>query len=431
MADPESGSQQPEAISFIDFPEDVQLCILSFLSPSEIANFSLTSKRFVSLFRSDSKLWFSLCDRRWGSKTLIKAWSRNGQIPFHLLYKTLSRLDSLIGFWRRSDGYGKPQASGIDVAFNSPSLVFFEWGPSSVTGSSISPGDNGYAIRKTPFLWLGLSPRGEPVYYISPIGRGAELGNPEEFGVIPVNVWFVGGNHFVIEENSWFARQSPSTGDLSPGGAGSPPDQVMSEIYQYFANPTSPPARDRVYRRTRKEKLRSGRRLWEAEHYVKIVNCSPTPSRPLQGLWKGTNIDANLVFYLVAYDDIGGIACRRVGDSSGPFSGCAPVFWTTSTTFIESPFSSEERRLYDGRMHARPSLNEVASAEKGAVSRILYINSSYDLVLPDLAGSPTGSSTEGRIWQYKDGTFGFGFLRDHFIIDLQHIALNGLLLDAV
>lgn len=139
--------------------------------------------------------------------------------------------------------------------------------------------------------------------------------------------------------------------------------------------------------------------------------------------------DANLDFYLVAYDDIGGIACRRIGDSCKPFSSYAPVFWTSNTTFFESPFSSEEEYIYDTREHLLP----LGQLDMDAVSRILYINSSYDLVLPGLV-EPTSvnpNQVEGRIWQYGDGTFGFGFLRDNHIIDLKHIAMDGCLLDAM
>jgi hypothetical protein len=142
-----------------------------------------------------------------------------------------------------------------------------------------------------------------------------------------------------------------------------------------------------------------------------------------------------LDFYLVTYDDIGGITCRRVGDSSERVSSCAPVFWTSNATFIESPFSPEEEYLYDTRMHVRPleAANyfhgELLSAESEMVSRILYINSSYDLVIPGSTANPRRA--EGRIWQYNNGTFGFGFLRDNFIIDLKHIAQNGCILDTM
>lgn len=131
----------------------------------------------------------------------------------------------------------------------------------------------------------------------------------------------------------------------------------------------------------------------------------------------------NLNFYLVSYDDIGGIVCREVGDSLEH----SPVFWTSDSTLIEPPFSEEEEEIYHSRVHIYPHV-----AAPVGVSRILYINSSYDLVLPDLTSSSANlRHVEGRIWQYEDGTFGFGFLRNYFVVDMKHIAANGHLLDAV
>lgn len=153
--------------------------------------------------------------------------------------------------------------------------------------------------------------------------------------------------------------------------------------------------------------------------------------------FQGLCDEMNLEFYLVAYDDIGGITCRRVGDSSAHFSGSAPVFWTANAKFVETPFSPEEDSLYSSRIHIRPlaavddALAQLSLTQTDLVSRILYINSSYDLVIPDMAGSSTNHrNVEGRIWQYWNGTFGFGFLRDNVIIDLKHISRNGFLLDS-
>jgi len=136
-----------------------------------------------------------------------------------------------------------------------------------------------------------------------------------------------------------------------------------------------------------------------------------------------------LDFYLITYDDVGGITCRRVGDSRGAFSGISPLFWTANTAFLNSPFSGEEVGLYISRQHV--ALNH-CDIEKGGVSRILCINSFSELVLSNLSGySGDPRIVEGRIWEYEDGTFGFGFLANKFIVDLKHIALNGRLLDAV
>ncbi|XXG48815.1 hypothetical protein AAC387_Pa02g3159 [Persea americana] len=441
----EESSPNP-GISFVDFPEDVQLAILSFLSPSEISSFCLTSKRFACYTRNDSKLWHSLCDRRWGSKTQISSWSHNGKIPFRLLYRTLDRLDNLIGFWRRIDRFGKPHFVTADT--NPPSLLFFEWGPSYIQGSEIRL-QNRHGVGKKPFLWMGLSKQGQPVNYLHPpltipgsSMRNEEMGvlkieSWEDFDLVSVDVSFVGSNHLVIEENQGFVRRSSIGGEEMENSppksvtGSSPPDRVTSDLYQYFANRTSP-GWERAYRRhRRKERQRQGRRLWEPEHYVKIVNASPTPARPLQGLWKGLDNNQDLCFYIVAYDDIGGITCRRAGEPSGHLSGNTPVFWTANTTFIEPPFSSEERSLYDSCWPERSSCG-LYREKKGEVSRILRINSSYDLVIPCFADSLLGSSvtTDGRIWQYRDGTFAFGFLRDHFTTDLRQVTLNGRLLDA-
>ncbi|XP_010272897.1 PREDICTED: F-box protein At3g12350 [Nelumbo nucifera] len=459
---PEETPSASTSFTFSDFPEDVQLCILSFLTPSEIASFACTSKRFVSLCRSDSKLWFSLCDRRWGSNTNIRKWG-NGQIGFMLLYKTLIRWENLIGFWR--------QIGQTNLSVSAPPLVFFEWGPYFITGSRVSPWKSGtYRVMKTPFLWMGLSSKGESINFLDSdcrfvssgdFAKAAEMGDSDA-ELVSVNINFMGKSHFVVEENqnssascspevrkNGYRRSSSSSnlrGDdtgamedvigVESTSPGSLPDHFASEIYQYFANRTSPSG-DKARRQRKKERERLGRRKWESEHFVKVVNCAPTPSRPLQGLWKGICDGMRLDFYLVTYDDIGGVVCRRIVDASEPFSGYSPVFWTSNTTFIESPFSAEEEHLYDSRVH----LHQLAAAnhihehlptiENEVVSRILYINSSYDLVIPDFTGSTDSRHVEGRIWQYENGTFGFGFLRNNFIIDLKHIALNGCLLDTM
>ncbi|CAK9155438.1 unnamed protein product [Ilex paraguariensis] len=438
--------------SFSDFPEDVQLCVLSFLTPSEIANFACTSKRFVSLCRNDAKLWFSMCDRRWGSKTQIKKWG-SGKISYRQLYRTLSELENLIGFWRRC-GQTK------NITTNSPPpLIFFEWGSFFIIGSRISPSKNGtYDVIRAPFLWISITRNGGSISFIDlecrPELSENLVNNSGDFGcleneLVPVNVSFMGKSHVVVEENLGFSYSNPVQRVLNSGNvrgeecgvveevAGSPPDRLMSEIYQYFANRTSPGGNGAARRQRRREKERQGRRKWEPEHFVKIENCSPTASRPLQGLWKGICDDMNLDFYLVVYDDIGGIACRRVGDASKPFSGYDPVFWTSNTTFIESPLPFEEEYIYNSRVHLRPPPaadddHGHPSSDNEAVSHILHINSSYDLVIADLAGTIANSwLVEGRIWQYENGTFGFGFLRNHYVTDLKHIAWNGCLLDAI
>lgn len=442
------------SISFTHFPEDVQLCVLSFLTPPEIATFACTSKRFVSLCRNDGKLWFAMCDRRWGSRTHIKRWGK-GNICYKLLYKTLSEWENLIGFWRRS-------GTGGTTGISSPPLIFFEWGPSFLTASRVTPSRNGtFKVIKSPFLWMSLSPEGQTVNFLDPDGRNEISGDFAisgkldhlESDLVPVNVSFMGKTHLVVEEDLSFAykngvRRSSSSANLRGddedaieteiGSPDSLPDRFVSEIYQHFANRTSPVGDRASRRQRRREKERQARRKWEPQHFVKIVNCSPTPSRPLQGLWKGIYDDMNnLGFYLVAYDDIGGIACQKVWNSPENFASYGPVFWTSNTTFVGSPFSAEEENLFACRLHLRPVpeadwIETPSLPENYAVSRILNVNSSYDLVIPHMAGRTANPQhVEGRIWQYQDGTFGFGFLRDDFIIDLKHVSENGCLLDAV
>lgn len=276
-------------LSFSDFPDDVQLCVLSFLRPSDLSAFSCTCKRFDSLYRQDQRLWFSLCDRRWGSKTLINKWG-SGKISYRHLYRVLEEYENLIGFWRRCG----------DVASSSPPLVFFEWGPFYITGSRISPSTNsGYAVIKKQLLWMSIASNGEPVNYLDPDGK-FELMKEDLMGessvveseLVQVNVNFIGDCHVVVEENFGFNgfRRDSSSGNLRTEDYenvyGSPPERVMTEIYQYFANRTSPSVNGASRRQRRREKKQGRMRKWESEHYVKIVNCSPKPSRPLQGLWK-------------------------------------------------------------------------------------------------------------------------------------------------
>ncbi|GMI82708.1 hypothetical protein like AT3G12350 [Hibiscus trionum] len=447
MAHPNDSS-----FSFSDFPEDVQLCILSFLPLSEIANFACTSKRFVSLCRNDTKLWFTLCQRRWGSKTQINKWG-GGKITYKLLYKTLTQWENLIGFWRHC---GRAGLSG-----QCPRLIVFEWGPSFVSGSRVCPYKNAtYHVTKAPFLWMGISPDGQIVYFLDLEGQteipSGDFDSWLEFvcldqNLVPANVNFMGKDHFIVEENSNFwhsckskdvLRRSSSSKNLiedldeviESGTAGSLPDRLVSEMYTYFANRTSPVG-DKAWRRQRKkEKERQEMRKWEPEHFLKVVDCSPTPDKPLQGLWKGISGDMNLSFYLVKYDEIGGIICQRIGDMSSSYS---LVFWTSEPMSMESPFSAEEEHIYEDHMHLQPFAAEdqvhgpptMTGIEM--VSHILHINSSCSLILPSLVGSAGLQHGEGRIWQYINGTFGFGFLHDHFIIDLKHVIQDGRLLDSV
>ncbi|KAK8624262.1 hypothetical protein V6N13_065612 [Hibiscus sabdariffa] len=141
MANPKDPSKS--SFPFSDIPEYIQLSILSLLSPPDIAYFASTSKRFVFLCRNDTKLWFNMCHRRWGSKTHISKWG-GGNITYKLLYKTLTHWENLIGFWRHcgqadlsitaqdssfsSGAHGLSPAPGSTTPARLPNHRFFGWG---------------------------------------------------------------------------------------------------------------------------------------------------------------------------------------------------------------------------------------------------------------------------------------------------------------
>jgi len=130
---------------------------------------------------------------------------------------------------------------------------------------------------------MSLSEEGDVVTFLDPDGKpGVERGIQSE--LVAVDVSFMGRTHFVVEEKQFRGSLSDDCGD-EVVESGSPPEKLMAEIYQHFANPRSPGG-DRSRRQRRREKERLARRKWEPQHFVKIVNCSPTPERPLQGLWK-------------------------------------------------------------------------------------------------------------------------------------------------
>lgn len=214
----------------------------------------------------------------------------------------------------------------------------------------------------------------------------------------------------------------------------SPPDGLMTQIYESFASKQSVTGeatskRERwVERRREREKWRRICR-WDGQQFQKIIECSPTPSRPLQGLWKGICPDISLNFYLVYYhEDFDQIKCKNVGlESYSNFE-----FKALSTCFIKSPFSPEEESMYNSRDHVRPRAQANKSGRVRAtsfddhdVSQIFYADSSYD----NLYLTGNSNDADGRIWLYTNGTFGFGFLRDDFIVDLKPVIKNGRLLD--
>lgn len=158
---------------------------------------------------------------------------------------------------------------------------------------------------------MGVSPGGEPVNFLDPDQRIVDFAKVREKGVfdspdlVPVHVNFVGRNHLVVEENLDYDDEGGTklVGGSLRGGDEAPPEVVMAEIYQYFANRTSPGGDRALRKQRRREKERLAKRRFESEHYVRIVNCSPTPSRPLQGLWKVLVLSSYMFFsnYLSIY----------------------------------------------------------------------------------------------------------------------------------
>lgn len=226
-----------------------------------------------------------MCDQRWGKKTKIQKWG-NGQIPYRLLYKTLKGLENLIGFWRLC-GRANPVAS-------SPPLVFFDWGPSFVLGSRVlSTGDDTYQVKKTPFLLLGISSEGRTENFLDLVGGNLRSVDDDlkeleaSDNLVSVDVNFMGNGHIMVEENRCFINnnlreEQKSSGDESDDLISSPD---FSEMYTQLANKTSPGGDRRRQKRKEKERQAS-RTKWEPEHFLKVADCSPTPTKPLQGLWK-------------------------------------------------------------------------------------------------------------------------------------------------
>ncbi|KAJ3675597.1 hypothetical protein LUZ60_004639 [Juncus effusus] len=416
--------------SFTDLPSDIHLNILSFLPPSSISAVACTSRRFSPLPTSPS-LWLAMCDRRWGRFTSPGSWAApNCGSASRRLYNALDKWENLMGFWRR---IGHGHGSGGAHAARYP-LVFFEWNENSITGFRVSPCNEpgSYDVVKSPFVSLGMSKDGETVCY-----RWFEEGESEtDLGLDPiaVNVSFVGPNHLVVEEgNRGFGSEIEENLEVQLGiQSSSPPDQATLEMYQYFANLTSPSGEKGFRKQKRREK---GRRksLFETEHFVKIGQYCPSSFRPLQGLWKGISENRSLEFYLVAYDDLGGITCRHISNPGSQFSGYSPLFWSPNADFLIPPFSKEELDIYTSRVHTGDFNLNNYDFEGRLVSRILCINSSYNLVIPDLVEGHNGNlrDVEGRIWEYDDGSFGFGFVRDDFVIDLKRVAFEGRILDSV
>lgn len=383
-----------------DLPEDALLAILALLAPTDAAAAACACRRLAAAASSPSlPLALALRLGLPPPRPLLPASAAR-------LLRSLHRLRRLLGLWRRLPS-SSFSGSGYRSTSSSSSLAAFEWAPGGTLAASLlAPSARGLAVAKSPFVTLSIDETGETV---------AAMGD------VPVSVNFVGNNHIVVEAA---AASSGDDDDEAAMEGGSPPE-VM---YMHFANRRSPGA---GRKRRSKQGRRRGRAM-EAEHFVRIADAEPTEARPLQGLWKGISESRTLEFYLVTYDDIGGITCRQVSDTRGQNSGFTPIFWTTNTTFLEQPFSEKELDHYIRREHIQGVDSDHAATENRAISRILCINSSYDVVDHHLSAPLDDMrNVEGRIWLYDDGTFGFGFSGSNSIIDLKHVSSDGCILDAL
>ncbi|WVZ90362.1 hypothetical protein U9M48_036669 [Paspalum notatum var. saurae] len=386
-----------------DLPEDALLSILALLAPPDAAAAACACRRLAAAASSPA-LPLALALRL----GLLPSPPPSPPLPFpapscpaaaRRLLRSLHRLRRLLGLWRRL-----PSSASLPAL--PPSLAAFEWAPRATLAASLlapSAADGGVGVSKRPFVTLAIDESGDTV---------------AAAGDMPVCVNFVGGNHIVVEAAAAAAGGEDEEVEMV---SGSPPE----EVYAHFANRRSPGAG----RRRRGKQGRRGGGM-EAQHFVRIADAEPTKARPLQGLWKGICEDRTLEFYLVSYDDIGGVTCRRFSDTRSQNSCYSPVFWTTDTTFLEPPFSEKELDNYSSRDHIRGVASDHAGTENRIISRILCINASYDVVDRHLSTPlENGRNVEGRIWLYEDGTFGFGFVGSHSIIDLRHVSSAGCILD--
>ncbi|XP_073150251.1 F-box protein At3g12350-like [Henckelia pumila] len=437
-------------LSWSDFPEDVQLCILSFLRRSERESFACTSKKFFALCNTDERLWFLKCSRSWGSQTQIQKWG-GGKISYRNLFHLLNLYGNLIGFW--NDYYSEKNPSP------NSKLILFEWGSFYITGYRVSPSKcGGYDVVKKPFLWITATADGQMLNYLD---RNETLPLTEQDlfrqdseklrtgDLILVDIYLTEDRGMTFRENSHFLefRKLLDTGNRREEYDTvfrSPPDGLMAQLRVILASKASVtgnlPSKKERRREWQREKDQQRRVCkWRSKCFLKIKEPSPTPSRPLQGLWKGIGPNESLNFYLVLYGKLNNfMICEAVVGNyfTNQFDRQIAFLAFTTTAFVESPtLGSEEEHTYNARTHLRPIANQArrdraTSFEDEAldVSRICFVLSLDQYLAP---GNQSGNMPDGRVWLYANGTFGFGYLRDDYIVDLRPIAKNGYVLDSI
>ncbi|XP_073047545.1 F-box protein At3g12350-like [Primulina eburnea] len=437
--------------SFNDFPEDVQIRILSFLNPWELELFARTSTRFLALCRDDERLWFLKCRRRWGSQTQIQNWGGR-KISYRHLYHLLEKYENLIGFWHLDDYMTISQSL-------SPSLVCFEWGSFYITGYMISPSKcGGYGVTKKPFLWITATSNGKGLNYLDTSGsvslteKDMSRLDSEKLRseLILVDTELSVGSYFYLSvwENPQFfefrKRLSTRNGrEEYESVYKSPPDGLMTQIYETLGSKLSVTGgkkskRERTGERQREREKWRRVLLWDSKQFQKLTEYSPAPSRPLQGLWKGICPDRSLNLYLVSYREEWGLFyCKKVDGSCTLDTYRDTVFTASCSASIQYPFSTEEESTYNTRVHVRPRVeanqagqnHATISSDHHNVLRIFYAHSGYNPYPSSSSGN--SDDIDGRIWLYADGTFGFGFLRDDCIVDMRPVIENGRLLDTM
>ncbi|XP_073053034.1 F-box protein At3g12350-like [Primulina eburnea] len=220
----------------------------------------------------------------------------------------------------------------------------------------------------------------------------------------------------------------------------SPPDGLMTQIREALTKTVSVPVPDessskklnsRQRRRRRRENLMMDALQWEVSYFLQLHkrydNYSRSPDQPLQGLWKGIARGKSLNFYIVTYTIcFGQLSCKMAGNSVTSQINAGLVFSASMEPFIEPPFSSREKHIYDSRLHLRPAEYNQPDPTSSDVLRIFYAN-----LGPGSSAPKDPRNAGGRIWLYADGTFGFGSLKDHFIIDLKPMVEDDNLLDVV
>ncbi|QCE03253.1 hypothetical protein DEO72_LG8g1277 [Vigna unguiculata] len=75
-----------------------------------------------------------------------------------MCYTSISRLSLALSLVR-----------SLSHGSETPLLLFFEWGPSFISASRVSPSESlAYGVTKTPFLWMSLSEDGDVVTFLDP-----------------------------------------------------------------------------------------------------------------------------------------------------------------------------------------------------------------------------------------------------------------------